>query len=197
MNESLINNDDKFYSFYKNRNSKFQRRETQKYSQAERAIFVNDLNKVIIPYNFKEKKYDIDKNEIEFYQKKVYLLNKLSFFNNKKVFKFQEKYTPNLFQKILIIFFNMIIFLLIIYLSLIFLSLFSFNLALFYLLFLGYKKLFLLMKKIELFLLEKIKKQEINNILNYENNSQFCKENNLKWTIGQSCYWLELQKILK
>lgn len=53
------------------------------------------------------------------------------------------------------------------------------------------------MKKIELFLLEKIKKQEINNILNYENNSQFCKENNLKWTIGQSCYWLELQKILK
>ena len=193
----LINNDDKFYRFYRNRNSKFQRRETKKYSQAERSIFVNDLNKVIIPYNFKEKKYDIDKNEIEFYQKKVYLLDKLSFFNSKKVFKFQEKYTPNLFQKILIIFFDVIIFLFIIYLSLIILTLFSFNLVLFYLLFIGYKKIFHLMNKIESFLLEKLKKNEINNILNYENNSKFCKDNNLKWTIGQSCYWLELQKILK
>ncbi len=197
MNDFLINNDDKFYRFYRNRNSKFQRRETKKYSQAERSIFVNDLNKVIIPYNFKEKKYDIDKNEIEFYQKKVYLLDKLSFFNSKKVFKFQEKYTPNLFQKILIIFFDVSIFLFIIYLSLIILTLFSFNLVLFYLLFIGYKKIFHLMNKIESFLLEKLKKNEINNILNYENNSKFCKDNNLKWTIGQSCYWLELQKILK
>ena len=197
MNESLINNDDKFYRFYRNRNSKFQRRETKKYSQAERSIFVNDLNKVIIPYNFKEKKYDIDKNEIEFYQKKVYLLDKLSFFNSKKVFKFQEKYTPNLFQNILIIFFDVIIFLFITYLSLIILTLFSFNLVFFYLLYVGYKKIFHLMKKIESFLLEKIKKKEIKNILNCENNSKFCKENNLKWTIGQSCYWLELQKILK
>jgi hypothetical protein len=82
----------------------------------------------------------------------------------------------------------------IIYLSLIILTLFSFNLVLFYLLFVGFKKLFNLIKTIESFLLEKIKKKEINTILNLENNTKFCKENNLKWTIGQSCYWLELQK---
>ncbi len=143
MNELLIEDKNE-----RKRNSKFQRREFTKYSKAERAIFVNDLNKVIIPYNFIEKKYDIDKNEIEFYQKKVYLLDKLSFFNSKKVFKFQEKYTPNLFQNILIIFFDVIIFLFIIYLSLIILTLFSFNLVLFYLLFIGYKKIFYLINKI-------------------------------------------------
>ncbi len=189
MNELLIEDKNE-----RKRNSKFQRREFTKYSKAERAIFVNDLNKVIIPYNFIEKKYDIDKNEIEFYQKKQYLLDKLIYFNSKRVFKFQEKYSPNIFQRFLIILFDIIFFLFIIYLSLIILTLFSFNLVLFYLLFVGFKKLFNLIKTIESFLLEKIKKKEINTILNLENNTKFCKENNLKWTIGQSCYWLELQK---
>ena len=189
MNELLI--EDKIE---RKRNYKFQRREFTKYSKSERAIFVNDLNKVIIPYNFIEKKYDIDKNEIEFYQKKQYLLDKLIYFNSKRVFKFQEKYSPNIFQRFLIILFDIIFFLFIIYLSLIILTLFSFNLVLFYLLFVGFKKLFNLIKTIESFLLEKIKKKEINTILNLENNTKFCKENNLKWAIGQSCYWLELQK---
>ena len=189
MNELLIEDKNE-----RKRNSKFQRREFTKYSKAERAIFVNDLNKVIIPYNFIEKKYDIDKNEIEFYQKKQYLLDKLIYFNSKRVFKFQEKYSPNLFQRFLITLFDIIFFLFIIYLSLIILTLFSFNLVLFYLLFVGYKKLFSLIKTIESFLLEKIKKKEIKTILNLENNTKFCQENNLKWTIGQSCYWLELQK---
>ena len=45
-------------------------------------------------------------------------------------------------------------------------------------------------------LLEKWKIIEINQILEKENNSEFCIENKLKWKLGQSGYWIEIQKLI-
>ena len=59
----------------------FQRRENRNYSINCRPNHDNDLNKVIIPYNFDKKQYQIQESEIEFYEKKNYLLDTLKKFN--------------------------------------------------------------------------------------------------------------------
>ena len=47
---------------------------------------------------------------------------------------------------------------------------------------------------IQFIFLEKFKITEIKKKLQIENNTKICEQNKVKWILGQSGYWLELQK---
>ena len=77
--------------------NKFKRRENNILSSIERPK-IDNLNKLIIPYDFELKKYDIKENEIAFYEKKEYLLSKLNQWNKLDLFKLDESYNPSCWQ---------------------------------------------------------------------------------------------------
>lgn len=178
------------------RETRFQRRENRQYSINCRPNHDNDLNKVIIPYNFDKKQYLIQASEIEFYEKKNYLQDTLKRFNSLDSFKIEKKYEASKLQKLGMYTPTIIIFLIYIYLSVIVLTLFSFNPVLIYSIFIWGKKIFHYISMIQFIILEKFKIKEIKKTLEFENISKICKDNKLRWILGQSGYWLELQKIV-
>ena len=199
MAEPLIPEDNRDTVIDTNQNARetrFQRRENRQYSINCRPNHDNDLNKVIIPYNFDKKQYLIQASEIEFYEKKNYLLDTLKRFNNLDSFKIEKKYEASKLQKLGMYTPTIIIFLLYIYLSVIVLTLFSFNPVLIYSIFIWGKKIFHYISMVQFIILEKFKIKEIKNTLEFENISKICRDNKLRWILGQSGYWLELQKIV-
>lgn len=199
MAEPLIPEDNRDTVIDTNQNARetrFQRRENRQYSINCRPNHDNDLNKVIIPYNFDKKQYLIQASEIEFYEKKNYLLDTLKRFNNLDSFKIEKKYEASKLQKLGMYTPTIIIFLIYIYLSVIVLTLFSFNPVLIYSIFIWGKKIFHYISMVQFIILEKFKIKEIKNTLEFENISKICKDNKLRWILGQSGYWLELQKIV-
>ena len=199
MAEPLIPEDNRDTVIDTNQNARetrFQRRENRQYSINCRPNNDNDLNKVIIPYNFDKKQYLIQASEIEFYEKKNYLLDTLKRFNNLDSFKIEKKYEASKLQKLGMYTPTIIIFLIYIYLSVIVLTLFSFNPVLIYSIFIWGKKIFHYISMVQFIILEKFKIKEIKNTLEFENISKICRDNKLRWILGQSGYWLELQKIV-
>ena len=199
MAEPLIPEDNRDTVIDTNQNARetrFQRRENRQYSINCRPNHDNDLNKVIIPYNFDKKQYLIQASEIEFYEKKNYLLDTLKRFNNLDSFKIEKKYEAGKLQKLGMYTPTIIIFLIYIYLSVIVLTLFSFNPVLIYSIFIWGKKIFHYISMVQFIILEKFKIKEIKNTLEFENISKICRDNKLRWILGQSGYWLELQKIV-
>lgn len=199
MAEPLIPEDNRDTVIDTNQNARetrFQRRENRQYSINCRPNHDNDLNKVIIPYNFDKKQYLIQASEIEFYEKKNYLLDTLKRFNNLDSFKIEKKYEASKLQKLGMYTPTIIIFLIYIYLSVIVLTLFSFNPVLIYSIFIWGKKIFHYISMVQFIILEKFKIKEIKNTLEFENISKICRDNKLRWILGQSGYWLELQKIV-
>ena len=199
MAEPLIPEDNRDTVIDTNQNARetrFQRRENRQYSIICRPNHDNDLNKVIIPYNFDKKQYLIQASEIEFYEKKNYLLDTLKRFNNLDSFKIEKKYEASKLQKLGMYTPTIIIFLIYIYLSVIVLTLFSFNPVLIYSIFIWGKKIFHYISMVQFIILEKFKIKEIKNTLEFENISKICRDNKLRWILGQSGYWLELQKIV-
>ena len=199
MAEPLIPEDNRDTVIDTNQNARetrFQRRENRQYSINCRPNHDNDLNKVIIPYNFDKKQYLIQASEIEFYEKKNYLLDTLKRFNNLDSFKIEKKYEASKLQKLGMYTPTIIIFLIYIYLSVIVLTLFSFNPVLIYSIFIWGKKIFYYISMVQFIILEKFKIKEIKNTLEFENISKICRDNKLRWILGQSGYWLELQKIV-
>lgn len=199
MAEPLIPEDNRDTVIDTNQNARetrFQRRENRQYSINCRPNHDNDLNKVIIPYNFDKKQYLIQASEIEFYEKKNYLLDTLKRFNNLDSFKIEKKYEASKLQKLGMYTPSIIIFLIYIYLSVIVLTLFSFNPVLIYSIFIWGKKIFHYISMVQFIILEKFKIKEIKNTLEFENISKICRDNKLRWILGQSGYWLELQKIV-
>lgn len=199
MAEPLIPEDNRDTVIDTNQNARetrFQRRENRQYSINCRPNHDNDLNKVIIPYNFDKKQYLIQASEIEFYEKKNYLLDTLKRFNNLDSFKIEKKYEASKLQKLGMYTPTIIIFLIYIYLSVIVLTLFSFNPVLIYSIFIWGKKIFHYISMVQFIILEKFKIKEIKKTLEFENISKICRDNKLRWILGQSGYWLELQKIV-
>ena len=199
MAEPLIPEDNRDTVIDTNQNARetrFQRRENRQYSINCRPNHDNDLNKVIIPYNFDKKQYLIQASEIESYEKKNYLLDTLKRFNNLDSFKIEKKYEASKLQKLGMYTPTIIIFLIYIYLSVIVLTLFSFNPVLIYSIFIWGKKIFHYISMVQFIILEKFKIKEIKNTLEFENISKICRDNKLRWILGQSGYWLELQKIV-
>jgi hypothetical protein len=58
-------------------------------------------------------------------------------------------------------------------------------------------KVYKSIKMLKFIFLEKSKIKEVHKILNKENVTDFCRENKIRWILGQSGYWLEVQKSIE
>ena len=156
-----------------------------------------NFDKVIIPYNFKRNNYSVPDNEIEGYENKEFVLNTLHSYNNQKLFKFDSPYSPSFCERI-ILYFPMILFILIIlYILISLIVLFLFNPLIIYISYIILKGVYSMNKSVKNSIYEKLKKKAINKKLEETNKSQYCSEHKIKWNLGVSGYWLEVEKINK
>jgi hypothetical protein len=197
LNELYFNDENKSkQSKNTNSNYKFERRMGRGLSIYVHPTHDNKFYKLIIPYSFEEKKYAIKEKEIEFYEYKHYLLEKLNFYNSNPVFDIESTYNVKGFKKLNLYLPTIIILLILIYFSLIVCSLCCFNPFVIYTLFSWNRKAYNSLTMFRFILLEKYKMKEIKRNIDNENLSEECQEKKLKWVLGQSGYWLEIQKLI-
>jgi len=156
----------------------------------------NKFYKVIIPYNFDKKKYILNPKEIEFYENKKYFIEKLKFFNNHETFDIEKDYNARPFQKLYLYASFTFITILVLYLCLVLTIFFSFNFVVIFTLGTWLRKGYNSLQFFKFQLLEKYKIKEIHKLLEEENETEFCKGHKLKWILGQSGYWIEVQKLV-
>ena len=154
-----------------------------------------NFDKIIIPYNFKKNIYTIPDNEIDGYENKEFLLNTLYSYNNQKLFKFDSRYRPNCCERIIFLFLFLIIILIILYGLSFLLIMFLFNPLVLYFSYKFLSIVFYGMKAYKKHLYEKLKIKAIKKKLAQTNKSKYCKEHNIRWKMGVSRYWLEIEKI--
>jgi hypothetical protein len=153
------------------------------------------FDKVIIPYNFENKKYEIRYKDIEFYENKIYIIEKLEEFNQNPYFDIDKKYKPKNCLEIFLINFPMYFILtILIYFGCVFTFLSSFNLIVIYTLYSYIKKAYNSLEMLQFILLEKWKINNISLIISNENKTDNCISKEITWKIGTSGYWMEVQK---
>jgi hypothetical protein len=157
----------------------------------------NKFYKVIIPYNFDKKKYIINPKEVEFYENKRYLIEKLKFFNNHETFDIEKDYDPKPLQKLYLYASFTIIATFVLYLFLALAAFFSFNFVVIFTMGTWLRKGYNSLQFFKFRLLEKYKIKEIHKLLDEENDTEFCTSHKLKWILGQSGYWIEVQKLIE
>ena len=156
-----------------------------------------NFDKIIIPYSFKKKNYLISDNEIEGYENKEFVLNTLYAYNLLKIFKIDSPYSPSCFERILF-FFPVLLIIIGIAFGLIYLIIiFLFNPFIILISYQILKGVINIIRSIKHTLYEKMKKSAMNKKLEETNKSNYCKEHNIKWNLGVSGYWLEVEKIKK
>ncbi len=176
---------------------RYERRIARQFSINNNYLKDEKFNKVIIPYNFQKRKYEIRDKDIEFYENKDYLKDKLNEFNNITDFDIEKIYYPKRFnQKIKIYLPIIVIMIILIYIGLIITMFFCLNPIVIYAMYSWIRKAYNSLKMFKFILLEKFKMIEIQTIIENENISEICKLNKIIWKIGQSGYWIEIQKIL-
>lgn len=176
---------------------RYERRLGRQLSMNQNFIRDEKFNKVIIPYNFEKKIYDIKDKDIEFYENRDYLKEKLNEFNINPNFDIEKIYKPkSIAQKLKIYLPIIIIMIILIYIGIITSIFFCFNTIVIYTIYSWIRKAYNSLRMFKFILLEKFKMKEIQKIIHNENISEVCKMNKILWRIGQSGYWLEVQKIL-
>ena len=189
--------DDKSDVNIENIEYRYERRLGRQYSINKNFFRDEKYNKVIIPYNFEKKMYDIKDKDIEFYENKDYLKDKLNELNINPNFDIEKIYKPqSMVQKLKIYLPIIIIMIILIYFGTIISIFFCFNPIVIYTIYSWIRKAYNSLRMFKFILLEKFKMKEIHNIIDTENISEVCKFNKIIWKIGQSGYWLEVQKIL-
>ena len=154
------------------------------------------FERIIISYNFKKNNYYIDNEEIEGYEHKEFLLNTLHNFNNQAIFKFDSPYDPTFCERMIFLIPIIIVFIILIYVLYILAILCTLNPLIFYIAYLCIKKFFGIIKKVRNSFYEKFKKKAINKEIKETNNSDYCKKHNIRFKLGLSGYWLELEKFM-
>lgn len=157
----------------------------------------NKFFKVILPYNFDKKKYWINYKEIAFYENKKYIQEKLAEFNKNENFDIDKNYSLKAMQKVCLYVPTIFLSIIVLYIALIASAFFSFNPIVIYTLYTWLRKGYNSLQMFKFILLEKFKIKEIHKILAQENASDFCVSHKLKWILGLSGYWLEVQKLLE
>ena len=156
-----------------------------------------NFDKIIIPYSFKKKNYSISDNEIEGYENKEFVLNTLHAYNLLYLFKIDSPYSPSCFERILF-FFPVLLIIIVILCALIYLIVaFLFNPFILLVSYQIFKGVINIIRSIKHTIYEKMKKNAMNKKLGETNKSNYCKEHNIKWNLGVSGYWLEVEKIKK
>jgi hypothetical protein len=153
------------------------------------------FDKVIIPYNFEIKKYEIRNKDIEFYENKDYVINKLIEFNQSPDFDIEKTHLPkNFLEQIKIYFPIILIMIILLYCGLVFTLLSSFNPIVIYTIYSYIKKAYDTLNMFKFILLEKFKMNNLSLIISNENKTNNCISKKLTWKIGTSGYWMEVQK---
>ena len=155
------------------------------------------FERIIISYNLKKNNYYIDNEEIEGYEHKEFLLNTLHNFNNQAIFKFDSPYIPTCCERILFLVPIIIIVCILIYILYLLTIICTLNPLIIYLDYLILKIIFKLIIKFKNNLNEKFKKKAINKIIDDTNESDYCIIHQIKFKLGPSGYWLQLEKIMK
>ena len=156
-----------------------------------------NFEKIIISYNFKKNNYYITDKELEGYENKEFLLNTLYNFNNQEIFKYDSPYIPTCCERILFLVPVIILVCIIIYILYLLTIICTLNPLIIYLDYLILKIIFKLIIKFKNNLNEKFKKKAINKIIDDTNESDYCIIHQIKFKLGPSGYWLQLEKIMK
>ena len=156
-----------------------------------------NFDKIIISYNFKKNNYYITDKELEGYENKEFLLNTLYNFNNQEIFKYDSPYIPTCCERILFLVPVIILVCIIIYILYLLTIICTLNPLIIYLDYLILKIIFKLIIKFKNNLNEKFKKKAINKIIDDTNESDYCIMHQIKFKLGPSGYWLQLEKIMK
>ena len=156
----------------------------------------NKFERIIISYNFKKNNYYIDNEEIDGYENKEFLLNTLHNFNNQAIFKFDSPYNPSCNERMIFLVPIIIVFIILVYALYIIIILCTLNPLIIYIAIIFLIKFFVLIKKWRNSLYEKFKKKKINKQIDATNNSDYCKNHKIRFKLGLSGYWLELEKYI-
>ena len=156
-----------------------------------------NFEKIIISYNFKKNNYYITDKELEGYENKEFLLNTLYNFNNQEIFKYDSPYIPTCCERILFLVPVIILVCILIYILYLLTIICTLNPLIIYLDYLILKIIFKLIIKFKNNLNEKFKKKAINKIIDDTNESDYCIIHQIKFKLGPSGYWLQLEKIMK
>ena len=156
-----------------------------------------NFDKIIISYNFKKNNYYITDKELEGYENKEFLLNTLYNFNNQEIFKYDSPYIPTCCERILFLVPVIILVCILIYILYLLTIICTLNPLIIYLDYLILKIIFKLIIKFKNNLNEKFKKKAINKIIDDTNESDYCIIHQIKFKLGPSGYWLQLEKIMK
>ena len=156
-----------------------------------------NFDKIIISYNFKKNNYYITDKELEGYENKEFLLNTLYNFNNQEIFKYDSPYIPTCCERILFLVPVIILVCIIIYILYLLTIICTLNPLIIYLDYLILKIVFELIIIFKNNLNEKFKKKAINKIIDDTNESDYCIIHQIKFKLGPSGYWLQLEKIMK
>ena len=155
------------------------------------------FERIIISYNFKKNNYYIDNEEIEGYENKEFLLNTLHNFNSQAIFKFDSPYNPSCSEIIIFLIPIIIVFIILIYVLYIIIILCTLNPLIIYIAIIIIIKFFGIIKKWRNSLYEKFKKKKINKQIDDTNNSEYCKKHKIRFKLGLSGYWLELEEYME
>ena len=154
------------------------------------------FKRIIISYNFKKNNYYIDNEEIEDYENKEFLLNTLHNFNSQAIFKFDSPYNPSSTERIIFLLPIIIVFIILTYALYIIIILCTLNPLIIYIAIIIIIKFFGVIKKWRNSLYEKFKKKKINKQIDDTNNSEYCKKHKIRFKLGLSGYWLELEEYI-
>lgn len=161
------------------------------------SIFIlrNTFDKVIIPYNFEKKKYEIRIKDIEFYEHKDYIIYKLEEYNNDPNFDFDKIHlTKNCLEWFKVNWPVILIMLILLYFAFLFLLLANLNPIVLYTLYSYLEKACKCLNMIKFIIVEKMKMKKLNTIILNENKSDNCIYKGINWKIGTSGYWMEVKK---
>ena len=155
------------------------------------------FDRIIISYNFKKNNYFIEDYELEGYENKEFLLNTLHNFNSQSIFKYDSPYIPTIGERMIFLIPVILLIFILVYIIYILAIISTLNPTIIYILYLCLRLILTLIKKFKNHLNEKFKKKAINKVINDTNESEYCKAHHIKFKLGLSGYWLELESIMK
>ena len=118
-------------------------------------------------------------------------------FNSQPIFKYDSPYIPTCIERMFFLIPVILLFLIIIYILYILSVICTFNPIIIYLSILCVIMTYKLIIKFKNTLNEKYKKKAINKIINDTNESEYCKSHHIKFKLGLSGYWLEVETFVE
>lgn len=169
----------------------------RKYTLNVRPSEDNKYLKILIPFDLEQKKFFISKEELEIYDIKDYIQRTINKFNSMEEFHIHEDYKGTTFALMLKWFLILIFHICIGYCNVCLLQMGCFNIVFFAFL-LNIHYLFnILVLNIFRRYFNKVQLKRLRSILNKENETEYCKRRKYTWDLGESGYWIQMNKSLE